>query len=93
MIQSDFANLFEETTSAEAAAQDSFEKFSNDARTQKLVTEKDIQYKETAKAEAASSLDEAKTDLATTQDELIAAMDYFEKLKPTCVDEGDEHMV
>merc|ERR550537_299010 len=35
-----------------------------------------------------SALGSAKKDLATTKEELAAAMDYYEKLKPSCVDAG-----
>jgi hypothetical protein len=34
------------------------------------------------------SMQTAKTDLKNTQAEMTAAMEYYEKLKPSCVDAG-----
>jgi len=88
VIQSDFARLESETTAGEAEAADVFQKYSADSATNKAVKETDVKHKTSKKQETESALAEAKKDLAATQEELTAAMDYYEKLKPSCVDAG-----
>jgi len=88
VIQSDFARLESETTAGEAEAADVFQKYSSDSATNKAVKETDVKHKTSKKQETESSLAEAKKDLAATHEELSAAMDYYEKLKPSCVDAG-----
>merc|ERR1719502_707843 len=88
VIQSDFARLESETTAAEAEAADAFTKFSADSATNKAVKETDVKHKTSKRQETESALAEAKKDLAATSDELTAAMDYYDKLKPSCVDAG-----
>merc|ERR1719473_1291544 len=88
VIASDFARLESETTSEEGEAEDVFFKYSSDSNTNKAVKEADVKHKTTKKQETESALSEAKKDLAATHEELAAAMDYFEKLKPSCVDSG-----
>jgi septal ring factor EnvC (AmiA/AmiB activator) len=65
-----------------------FQKYSSDSATNKAVKETDVKHKTSQKQETESSLAEAKKDLAATHEELSAAMDYYEKLKPSCVDAG-----
>merc|ERR1719157_265552 len=72
VIQSDFARLEAETSAAEAEAQKT----------------KDIEHKSSKKQNQEQSLQEKKTDLDGTQKELDAALAYYEKLKPSCVDAG-----
>jgi len=88
VIQSDFARLESETTAAEAEAEDVYSKYSADSATNKAVKETDVKHKTSKKQETESALAEAKRDLAATHEELTAAMDYYEKLKPSCVDAG-----
>merc|ERR1719181_373733 len=88
VIQSDFARLEAETTSNEAEAEDVFTKYTNDSNMNKAVKETDVKHKTSKKQETESALSEAKKDLAATNDELTAAMDYYDKLKPSCVDAG-----
>merc|ERR550514_2315303 len=88
VIQTDFSRLESETTAGEAEAEDVFFKYSSDSATNKAVKETDVKHKTSKKQETESALAEAKTDLAATNEELAAAMDYYEKLKPSCVDSG-----
>jgi len=37
------------------------------------------------------AIETAKADLEGTQRELTAALDYFEKLKPSCIETGVSH--
>merc|ERR1719473_2298961 len=88
VIQSDFARLESETTAGEAEAADVFQKYSADSATNKAVKSTDVKHKTSKRQETESALAEAKKDLAATNDELTAAMDYYDKLKPSCVDAG-----
>merc|ERR1719258_763914 len=88
VIASDFARLETETGAAEAEAEDVFFKYSSDSATNKAVKETDVKHKTSKKQETESALSDAKKDLAATNEELAAAMDYYEKLKPSCVDTG-----
>jgi len=88
VIQSDFARLETETASSEAASQKEYEEFSHDSAVDKQAKTKDIDYKSTKKTNAESALTEKKMDLEGTQKELEAALAYYEKLKPACVDSG-----
>merc|ERR1719261_1440837 len=89
VIQSDFADLESETTAAEAEAADFFTAYMAESSKNKAVKEADVRHKKTSKQETDSAVQEAKKDLAGTNKELEAAFDYYGKLKPSCVDEGE----
>merc|ERR1719217_439796 len=85
VIASDFARLESETTASEAAAAKEYDGFMSDSAADKEAKTTDIEHKTGKKQNAAQSLTEKKDDLAGTQSELDAALQYFEKLKPDCV--------
>merc|ERR1719231_1957696 len=86
VIESDFARLLAETTAAEQESAADFEKLSNDTAEDKAVKSTDVKSKTASKIRKESALASTKKDLSTTKEELAAAMDYYEKLKPSCVD-------
>jgi len=88
VIESDFARLLAETTADEQENAAEFEKLSNDSAEDKAVKETDSKSKTGEKTRKESALASAQKDLASTKEELKAAMDYYEKLKPSCVDAG-----
>merc|ERR1719160_1420781 len=88
VIESDFARLIAETTSAEQESARVFERFSNDSAEDKAVKTTDMRTKTSTRTRKQSALAETEKDLKTTKEELAAAMDYYEKLKPSCVDAG-----
>merc|ERR1719463_207623 len=88
VIQSDFARLESETSAAEAEAQKQYDEFMGDSSVDKAQKTKDIEHKSGKKQNHEQALQEAKTDLDGTQKELDAALAYYEKLKPSCVDSG-----
>jgi len=88
VIQSDFARLESETSAAEAEAQKQYDEFMTDSSVDKAQKTKDIEHKSSKKQNQEQSLQEKKTDLDGTQKELDAALAYYEKLKPSCVDAG-----
>jgi len=88
VIQSDFARLEAETTEAEAQAQKEYDQFMDDSAIDKAQKQKDIEHKTMKKQNQEQALVEKKADLEGTQKELDAALAYYEKLKPDCVDSG-----
>merc|ERR1719359_2679749 len=88
VIQSDFARLESETTSSEAEAASAYKKFMTESSSSKAVKDTNLKHKEGQRAEKEQKLNSVKKELATTQEELTAALAYYEKLKPSCVDQG-----
>lgn len=88
VILSDFARLEAETQAAEDGAQSEYEKFMADADEDNAVKQTEVDHKTTAKQQCEEKLTELGKDLEVTQAELDAALDYYEKLKPDCVDMG-----
>merc|ERR1719421_597444 len=88
VISSDFQTLKADTESNEATAQQTYDDFMADSKKQLAVNDKEIEMltndKETSTADKMTDT----KDLKATQDQLLAADRYYEKLKPTCVDSG-----
>merc|ERR1719343_179749 len=87
-IESDFARLEAETAAAEETAQKEYDEFMTDSQVDKDSKVTDIDHKTTKKEDQTASLAVHNSDLEGTQKELDAAMAYFDKLKPSCVDAG-----
>jgi len=88
VIQSDFARLEAETSASEAQSQKEYDDFMGDSSVTKAQNEKDIEHKTAKKQNEEQALQEKKGDLEGTQKELDAALAYFDKLKPSCIDSG-----
>merc|ERR1711972_1266351 len=88
VIESDFARLEAETTAAEATAQKEYDEFMTDSKVDKAAKVKDIEHKTAKKQDQNQALTVKRADLEGTQKELDAALAYFDKLKPSCVDAG-----
>jgi len=88
VILSDFARLETETTTAEDKAQAAYEKFMDESGEDIAVKETESSHKADKKQEVDATTGSLKKELALTQEELSAALEYFEKLKPECVDNG-----
>merc|ERR1719454_359964 len=88
VIQSDFARLESETQASEAASQQEYDTFMHDSEVDKTAKSKDIEHKSAKKQNQEQALTEKKEDLLGTTKELNAALAYYEKLKPSCVDSG-----
>jgi len=88
VIQSDFARLESETKAAEDQAQKEYDEFMTDSEVDKAQKSKDIEHKTKKKQDQSQSLEEKQGDLEGTQKELDAALAYYEKLKPSCIDSG-----
>merc|ERR1719230_1542959 len=88
VIQSDFARLEAETASSEAPAQKEYDEFMHTSEMDKTQKNKDIEHKTSKKQDNEQSLVQKSSDLEGTQKELDAALTYYDKLKPSCVDSG-----
>eukprot|EP00747_Dinoflagellata_sp_TGD_P140548 gnl/TRDRNA2_/TRDRNA2_176019_c6_seq9.p1 gnl/TRDRNA2_/TRDRNA2_176019_c6~~gnl/TRDRNA2_/TRDRNA2_176019_c6_seq9.p1 ORF type:complete len:209 (+),score=77.85 gnl/TRDRNA2_/TRDRNA2_176019_c6_seq9:42-629(+) len=88
VIESDFARLESDTSAGEAAAQTEYDAFMSDSKTDKDQKATDIEHKTAKKQDESQALVVKKEDLTGTQDELDAALAYFDKLKPSCIDSG-----
>jgi predicted nucleic acid-binding Zn-ribbon protein len=86
VIEADFARLEADTAAAEEAAQKAYDKFMTDSSADKEAKQTDHDHKTAKKEDQEQTLASKKEDLANTQKELDAAMAYFDKLKPSCVD-------
>jgi len=91
VCESDFARLDADTTAGEDQSQRAFEEFSSDSAEDKAVKDTNMKHKAGSKQQKEGQNAAAKKDLAGTQEELDAAMAYYEKLKPSCVDAGESY--
>lgn len=88
VIESDFARLQAETQASEAKAAKEYEEFMSDSKVDKASKVRDTEHKQTKKGNQETALVQKKVDLEGTQKELDAALRYYDKLKPSCVDSG-----
>merc|ERR1719298_156190 len=88
VIESDFARLESDTKASEATAQKEYDEFMTDSKVDKAEKSTDIEHKTAKKQDEEQALTTKKSDLEGTQKELDAALAYFDKLKPSCVDSG-----
>merc|ERR1719247_3440746 len=88
VIQGDFARLESETTTAESAADEEYTRFTDDSSQDKAVKQTDLDNAEKDKSVAEADLTTTKKTLGATQTELDAALTYYDKFKPSCVDAG-----
>jgi len=88
VIESDFARLESDTKASEATAQKEYDEFMTDSKVDKAEKSTDIEHKTAKKQDESQALTSKNNDLEGTQKELDAALAYFDKLKPSCVDSG-----
>merc|ERR1719498_1763487 len=91
VILSDFERLEAETTEEELTSQKEYETFMADSAEDKETKTTAIKEKTSKKTTLESDTAQAKKDLKSTNEELDAALAYFEKLKPSCVDAGESY--
>jgi len=88
VILTDFTRLESETAAAEAEEEDEYKTFMFESKKDKALKENEIKLKSGTKSDKESALTQAQADLKTTKEQLDKALEYYEKLKPTCVDSG-----
>jgi len=88
VILSDFARLESETSTAEDSSQASHDKFMNEALDDVALKSTDQEHKE-GKRDSTTELNRnLKKELKLTNEELDAALKYYDELKPDCIDMG-----
>jgi len=88
VIGSDFSSLQADTESSEALAESSYKDFMAESQKDMAVKSRKIEMNGSDKVSAESKLREDTADLKFTQDKLLAAERYYDKLKPQCIDSG-----
>merc|ERR1719182_1023092 len=88
VILSDFARLESETSAAEASEAEEYKTFMFESKKDKALKENEIKLKSGTKTDKESALQQTQEDLKVTKEQLDKALEYYEKLKPTCVDSG-----
>merc|ERR1712226_1741024 len=88
VVLSDFARLEAETSSAEDQAQSDYERYMAETTEDIAVKETEIGHKTANRDTTDATIATLKKELGLTHQELDAALEYFEKLKPDCVDHG-----
>merc|ERR1719375_1813444 len=91
VCESDFARLESETTAGEAENAKTYDTFMADSTASKDAKTTDMKDKESEKTAKESANAQAKKDLKGVSEELTAALAYYEKLKPSCVDAGESY--
>jgi DNA repair exonuclease SbcCD ATPase subunit len=87
-IQSKYA-LIQSTTEAEQETSEAdYQKWTTDSSVLKTKLAKDIEHNTNFKAQEEQALVDLQTDHSSAEKELEAASNYFEKLKPSCLDAG-----
>merc|ERR550537_40198 len=88
VIQSDFARLQADTEANEAKNAEEHRDYQEDCNVLLAETKKSSELKTKEKQDKSQSLQEKNEDLTGTQAELDAALEYYDKLKPSCVNSG-----
>lgn len=88
VIKSDFARLEASTKAAEASAQHDHDKFLEDSKILQVQKETDLKHSKEQKHAKEESILDKKSDLENAESQLSAALESYEKLKPTCMDVG-----
>merc|ERR1740121_888999 len=88
VILSDFARLESDTNAAEDQAAAAFEKYMDESNQDVAVKETEKKHKEDNKEQTDANIASLREELKLTQNELDAALAYYDKLKPDCVDEN-----
>merc|ERR1719497_123582 len=88
VILTDFTRLESETASSEAQEEDEYKTFMFESKKDKALKENEIKLKSGTKTDKEGALQQAEADLKVTKEQLDKALEYYEKLKPTCVDSG-----
>jgi len=88
VIESDFARLEADTKASEVTAQSQYDTFMTKSKVDKAEKSTEVEHKTAKRQDEEQALTTKKADLEGTQKELDAALAYYDKLKPSCVDAG-----
>merc|ERR1719261_1078994 len=84
-VESDFSKLLAEGSADEEQAQKAYDEMTQENKVTTATKETEVKYKTKDKKETENLLVELKTDLGSSEEELKAITDYWEKLQPQCV--------
>merc|ERR1712151_1373216 len=85
VVESDFASNLAKEETAEATAQDNFEKMTQENKITRAKKDQDIKYKSEEAAATDKEIAELASDHETTSTEHAAVLEYLEKLNERCV--------
>jgi outer membrane murein-binding lipoprotein Lpp len=88
VAMSDFANLEADTKAGEAESEKTYNDYMTESKRSKAVKARKVEMNNSDKADSNTKMQEDIAELKSTQDELIAADKYHEKLVPQCIDQG-----
>jgi len=88
VAMSDFANLEADTKAGEAESEKTYNDYMTESKRSKAVKGRKVEMNNSDKADSNTKMQEDIAELKSTQDELIAADKYHEKLVPQCIDQG-----
>jgi len=88
VIESDFARLETSTDAAEEEAANQYKTFMNDSNEDKAIKDTEMEHKTNKRTTTEELLVSTRRSLEQTQTELDASLQYYDKLKPDCVDSG-----
>lgn len=91
VIESDFTKLATETEASEQEAAREFDSFMADSSESKAVKSADLKHRENARIAKQVASGELKKNLRIVHEELDAALEYYEKLKPSCESTGPSY--
>jgi len=89
-VVSDMESLVAETSASEESAAKEYKEFMADAAEDKAVKSVNVKHKAVKRSQLDSDVAHMKRDLKSTQEELQGALDYFNKLKPSCVETAQD---
>merc|ERR1719163_157010 len=84
VVESDFSKLLAEGSADEEQAQKAYDEMTQENKVTAATKETEVKYKTKDKKETENLLVELKTDLGSSEEELKAITDYWEKLQPMC---------
>jgi len=85
VAESDFAKMLAEGQAAEDQAQKEYDALTQDNKVSTASKRTEVKYSKKDKKETEALLEDTKSDLGTSQEELDAVLQYWEKLQPQCV--------
>merc|ERR1719236_147865 len=91
VVMSDFERLDAETTASETSAAKEYDEFMSDSKEDKETKDTSRKTKVTEKIDKEGALARTEKDLKSVSEELAAAEEYYEKLKPQCIDPGESY--
>jgi len=91
VAQSDFSKLLAEAEVEEDSAQSQYEKITQENQVAKAMKEQDVKYQTKEKANLEKAVADLQNDRQSEQAELEAVNEYYERLKPACIEQPETY--